>query len=179
MSFFKKMSIKTNILSSLICAVAALNLVTLVFTIANGEFETLSGIESFFANGFTFAFGNPPTFVDENALWMKLFALVQFIVSLVIIILILVYILVKKSFDLTRLAIAVFCVSFGSGLFYLISGFITYGAALKIDGYNYSCMTLVFLPMILLVLLIITYFLVKTQMPDNYGVKNKKKNKRS
>ena len=178
MSFFKKTSIKTSVLSFLICAVAALNLLTLLFTVASGEFKTLSGVEGFFANGFTYAFGTPSTFVSENALWMKLFSLLQFIAALVIIIIILIYLLVKRSFDLTRLAIGVFIASFIVGIFYVIAGFVTYSAALKIQSFNYSCMTLVFLPMIFLAILIISYFLVKTQMPDNYGVKPERKHKR-
>ncbi len=179
MSFFKKINSKTLVLSSIICAVAAVNLLTLVFTIAKGEFSTLSGLEVFSANGFTFAFGEPPTFVDKNALWMKFFSLIQFFASLIIIGLILCFVFIKRKFDLTKLSILIFCVSFVTGLFYLINGIITYGAAAEIKGDNYSSMTAVFVPMIFLAVLIGFYYIIKTQMPDNYSFKPEKKNKRS
>ena len=179
MSFFKKNNAKTTFLSSIICAVALLNLITLVFPVAVGEFSTLSGVESFYANGFTFAFGRVPVFVDRSANWMKLFALIQFTASIIIIVLLLCYVLIRRSFDLKSLSIAVFSVSGVTGLGYLIVGLVAYLPASEIELDNYSSLTAVFVPMILLVVLISTYFLVKTQMPDGYSFKKKKKNKRS
>ena len=179
MSFFKKINSKTLMLSSIICAVALVNLLTPLFTIAKGEFSNLSGLDVFSANGFTYAFGDPAPFVEGNALWMKFFSLVQFVSSIALAVWILCYVLIKRVFNLRKISLAFLCISFVSGLFYLISGIITYRPVAEIDAYNYSSQTFVAIPMIFLILLIVAYIIIKTQVPENYSFKPAKKNKRS
>lgn len=175
MRFLKDCTSKRLTLALILSSMALINLLALVFTIARGRVDLLTEAEIHYVNGFLFAFGEAPMFVEENAIWMTFYCNLHFILSLLIIAGLVAYVLIKRKLCLGALATATVIVSSVMQIAFLISAAFAYGTAAGYLDYGYVCTTAMFVPIILHALLVVGYYTVKIKMPENYTYSKKQK----
>ncbi len=159
---------KKSVLSGIIIAFAALNILTMAFTVIKGGINHLLESEFYFANGFTLAFSGYPVIVDEVGVWLSIYSAVHFAIALALILALSVFALAKRSFDFGRFGTFSVISSVLLSILYAVHGIIAYSAASDYAGGSqyYSCSTAAFVPFIISLILAVAFFLVKYKAPE-------------
>ena len=163
----KKFVKKSALESGTVIAVAALNVLALLFTMVRGGIEYLLDSEFYFSNGFTLAFSGYPVIVDDFGVWLRIYSAVHFVVAIGLILVLCVFALAKRSFDFGRLGVFTVITSASLSLLYMIHGIIAYSVASDYAAEPYECSTAAFIPFILSIALTLAFFLVRYKAPEN------------
>ena len=159
---------KKSVLSGAVIALAALNLLTLAFTVIKGGIEYLLESELHYANGFTLAFSGYPIIADEVGVWLRIYCAAHFVIAVALILALGARALAKRSLDFGRFGVFSVISSLSLSVLYMVHGIIAYSAASDYAGGSeyYHCSTSAFIPFILSLILAAAFFFVKYKAPD-------------
>ena len=162
----KKFIKKSTVESTVVLAMAALNVLTLLFTVVRGGIEYLLDSEFYFSNGFTLAFSGYPVIVNDFGVWLRIYSAAHFAVAVALIIALAASLLIKRSFKFGRLGVFTVITSASLSLLYMVHGIIAYCQAADYAAAPYECSTAAFVPFILSCVLAAAFFLVKYKAPE-------------
>ena len=113
---------KSNIKGGLVMLTALLNFLVLLFTVVEGEHITMSGEESFFANGFTLAFSDCPPICEALENWLSFYSRFHFFISLALVLALTVAVFVTGRLRFGGYGVAAVIFSLITSLIYMING---------------------------------------------------------
>ena len=162
----KKFVKKSSAESGIVLLMAALNVLTLAFTVVRGGIEYLSESEFYFSNGLTLAFSGYPVIVDKIGIWLRIYSAGHFTIAIMLILALGIFAMVKHSFKFGRLGVASVIISAALSIFYMVHGIIAYSIASDYAVGYYECSTAAYVPFIFSATLTVAFFLVKYKAPE-------------
>ena len=159
---------KKSLLSGIVLALAALNILALAFTVVRGGIDFLLESEYHYANGFTLAFSGYPVIVDGVGVWLRIYSAFHFCAALALLIFLGVSALAKRSLDFRGSGLFTVIASLLLSILYMVHGIIALSAASDYAGGSeyYSSSTAAFLPFIFTLILAVAYFYVRYKAPE-------------
>ena len=115
---------KRNIKSALTVLTVLFNFIILALPSVSASHQTASGVESFFANGFTFAFGECPPVCDAMKNWLTYYSRFHFFVSIALILVLCVVAVIQKGCRFGFFGVWTSAVAFLTSLIYMVNGLV-------------------------------------------------------
>ena len=159
---------KKSLLSGIVLALAALNIIALAFTVVKGEIDYLLGSELHYANGFTLAFSGYPVIADGVGVWLRIYCVFHFIAAALLLLSLGAVALRKRALDFGGFGIFSVISSFVLSVLYMVHGIIALSEASDDAGGSeyYHSSTFAFVPFIFSLILAVVYFYARYKAPE-------------
>lgn len=157
---------KTKILSAFVIFTVAMNVLALVFTVIRWETRYLSGVESYYANGFTLVFKGYPPVVEGCGSVLRALSVIHLILSVSLAIALGIRYLLKRSLDFGRFGVFAIISSSILSVLYMVIGIIAHSVASAFAERVDICSTATFWPFIFTAIITVLFFILKFKRTD-------------
>ena len=152
---------KTKILSALVLFAVALNVLALVFTVIRWETRYLSGVESYYANGFTLIFKGYPPVVEGVGSVLRALSVTYLVLAASLAIALGIRYLLKRSLDFGRFGVFAIISSAVLSVLYMVIGIVAHSVASDFAERVDICSTATFWPFICTAMITVLFFVLK------------------
>jgi len=165
----KKYTDKELTIVALTLAIAAVNLLALLFTLVKLDYDFLTENEYCLVNGVKLLSFDWPIIIEDCGAWLSFYSLLHLLIAVSVIALVLIHVLLKKGKAFGKMCIFTMAVSFLTSLVYMINGIAAYSETSEsypLDNSGVS--TIAYIPFIVICALSFTLIFVKVKMSDKF-----------